>query len=248
MLKKIVSLMIVGFMSMGMCGCQSTQSTKKTNILIATSPDYPPYESLDSGNKMVGFDIDLAKELIKIMNKNGGNYSYTFKQMSFDTISSSIISGQVDLGIAGFSYHKEYNVGWSHKYNSSKSVALVNADSSIQSVSDLKGKKIGAQLGTTQSDDAKKVKGAKVTTVKDAKVLVETLKAGGLDAVILDDAVAENYVKTNGMKIATGALNEEGKWIITQKGNTKLLKPLDKAIDEFVKSSKYKELKQKWAC
>ena len=75
--------------------------------------------------EMVGFDIDMTKELVKIMNKNGGNYSYKFKALSFDAISSSLTSDQVDLGISGFTYHKDWKTFLSHAYNTSEQIALV---------------------------------------------------------------------------------------------------------------------------
>lgn len=235
-------------LAVGMSGCGSS-SNGKTELLIGVSPDYPPYESYNNKKEMVGFDIDMTKELVKIMNKNGGNYSYKFKALSFDAISSSLTSDQVDLGISGFTYHKDWkNILWSHAYNTSEQIALVKGDSTFSKVSDLEGKKIGAQLGATGVDAAKDIKGAQVTTVKDAKILVETLKSGGLDAVVLDGAVAENYAKNAGLKMIDEPLIKEENMIITKKGNDKLMKDVNKAVDEFVKSDKYNELKTKWGC
>lgn len=247
-MKKLLSAGLAMLLAVGMTGCGSS-SDGKTELLIGVSPDYPPYESLNNKKEMVGFDIDMTKELVKIMNKDGGNYSYKFKQMSFDTISSAITSDQIDLGISGFTYHKDWkNVLWSHAYNTSEQVALVQANSAYSKVSDLEGKKIGAQLGATGVDAAKSIKGAEVTSVKDAKVLVETLKSGGLDAVVLDGAVAENYAKNADLKMIDEPIIKEENLILTKKGNTKLMKPLNKAIDEFTKSKKYNELKTKWGC
>ena len=165
-MKKLLSVVLVMLLAVGMTGCGSS-SNGKTELLIGVSPDYPPYESYNNKKEMVGFDIDMTKELVKIMNKNGGNYS-------------SITSDQVDLGISGFTYHKEWkNILWSHAYNTSEQIALVKGDSTFSKASDLEGKKIGAQLGATGVDAAKDIKGAQVTTVKDAKILVETLKYGG---------------------------------------------------------------------
>lgn len=140
------------------------------------------------------------------------------------------------------------NILWSHAYNTSEQIALVKGDSTFSKVSDLEGKKIGAQLGATGVDAAKDIKGAQVTTVKDAKILVETLKSGGLDAVVLDGAVAENYAKNAGLKMIDEPLIKEENMIITKKGNDKLMKDVNKAVDEFVKSDKYNELKTKWGC
>lgn len=243
-MKKLLKLMLVMMMALTIAGC-SGESDKQT-ILIGISPDYPPFESLD-GDKMVGFDVDMTKELFKIMNDKGGNYEYEFKQMSFDAISTSIVSEQVDLGISGFTYHEDWkDVIWSDKYNDSKQVALVASDSSIQTLDDLKGKNIGAQLATTGENCAKEIEGANVKSVKDVKVLVETLSSGGIDAVILDEAVAKNYAKDAKYKVLDESLLEEENMILAKKGNEDLIKDVNKALKEFVNSDKYKELKEKW--
>ena len=195
---------------------------------------------------MEGFDIDMTKELINIMNENGGNYTYEFKQMSFDTISTSLMAKQIDLGISGFTMHDDWDVLWSNKYNDSKQVALVSEDSSIQTVKDLEGKKIGAQLSATGEACANDIKDAKVTTVTDVKVLVETLKSGGVDAVILDYAVAKNYDSQDAYRMIDEALLEEENLIIANKDSQELMDDVNKALDEFIKSDKYTELKEKW--
>lgn len=246
MMKKILKLMLVAMMVFTVAGCSGSGDSDKQTILIGISPDYPPFESLD-GDEMVGFDVDMTKELFKIMNDNGGNYEYEFKQMSFDTISTSINSDQIDLGISGFTYHKDWeNVIWSEKYNDSKQVALVAADSAIQTVADLEGKNIGAQLSSTGEECANDINGANVKAVKDVKVLVETLISGGIDAVILDEAVAKNYAKDSKYRMIDEALLEEENLILAKKGNEDLMNDVNKALKEFIKSDKYTELKEKW--
>ena len=252
-MKKVLSLALSMLVAFALVGC-SSQSNGKKELLIGVSPDYPPYESLNTKNETEGFDIDMTKELIKIMNKNGGNYTYKWKQMSFDTLRGAVQSNQIDLAISGFTKHKEWDVLWSNKYNNSKQVALVKAGSSIKKNSDLNGKKIGAQLAATgetvANDIKKKAPSTTVKTSKDAKVLVEMIKSNGLDAVILDEAVAKNYVKNNKTleMVNDEALLVEENLIIANKNSKDLIKEVNKAVDEFVKSKKYTELKSKWGC
>ena len=250
-MKKILKVMLVIMMAVMVTACGGGDNTdsgdkKETKLLIGISPDYPPYESLNTKNEMEGFDIDMTKELVDIMNKNGGNYSYEFKQMSFESIRSSVETDQVDLGISGFTKHDEWDVEWSHKYNDSKQVALIAGDSNIKTAADLEGKKVWAQVGATGETCAKDIKNADVKAVTDVKVLVETLRTGGVDAVILDYAVAKNYVDNSGFKMIDQALLEEENLIISKKGNTELMNAVNKALDEFVGSDKYNELKEKW--
>ena len=53
--------------------------------------------SLVKGDEMIGFDIDMTKELFAIMKENGDDYEYEFKKLSFDTISTSLIKSAVHL-------------------------------------------------------------------------------------------------------------------------------------------------------
>lgn len=246
-MKKLFKGLLVTAMALTMTACGGGESgSNEQKLLIGISPDYAPYESLNTDGEMEGFDIDMTKELINIMNENGGNYTYEFKQMSFDTISTSLMAKQIDLGISGFTMHDDWDVLWSNKYNDSKQVALVSEDSSIQTVKDLEGKKIGAQLSATGEACANDIKDAKVTTVTDVKVLVETLKSGGVDAVILDYAVAKNYDSQDAYRMIDEALLEEENLIIANKDSQELMDDVNKALDEFIKSDKYTELKEKW--
>lgn len=246
-MKKLFKGLLVAAMALTMTACGGGESgSNEQKLLIGISPDYAPYESLNTDGEMEGFDIDMTKELINIMNENGGNYTYEFKQMSFDTISTSLMAKQIDLGISGFTMHDDWDVLWSNKYNDSKQVALVSEDSSIQTVKDLEGKKIGAQLSATGEACANDIKDAKVTTVTDVKVLVETLKSGGVDAVILDYAVAKNYDSQDAYRMIDEALLEEENLIIANKDSQELMDEVNKALDEFIKSDKYTELKEKW--
>lgn len=244
-MKKLLKALLVCTMAFTFAGCGNGSSSNE-KILIGISPDYPPYESLE-GNDMVGFDIEMTEELFAIMKKNGSDYTYEFKQMSFETISTSLTSDQIDLGISGFTFHPEWeNVIWSQKYNDSRQVALVAKDSSITTAKDLEGKNVGAQLAATGEGVANDINGASVKAVKDVKVLIETLNSGGIDAVILDEAVAKNYVANGEYRMLDETLLEEENLIIAKKGNEALLEDIDKALAEFIKSDKYQELKTKW--
>lgn len=73
-MKKLLKVLLVCTMAFTLAACGGNSGSDGTKeILIGISPDYPPYESLE-GKDMVGFDIDMTKELFKIMNDNGGNY------------------------------------------------------------------------------------------------------------------------------------------------------------------------------
>lgn len=257
-MNKLWKVSLAAVMAASLIGCSSSSSSadaesaettaEPTELIIGISPDYPPYESIE-GDDIVGFDVDMTKWLVDYMNENEGtNYTYTFKQMSFDTIISAVQTGQVDLGISGFTYEEEREsaVSFSEPYNTSAQVIIVAADSDITGAEDLNGKSVGAQLGATGQSAAEDIEGASVTTVPDVKVLMETLKTNGIDAVVLDKAVAENYVAGGDFKIVGETLLDEENFIIAAKDNTELLDKVNEAIKAFTASDDYETMKEQW--
>ena len=248
MKKLLKTLLITIVMSMVFCSCAKQNETDNgtVHVLIAISPDYPPYESITTTNDVEGFDIDMTEWLFDYLNKNGYNYTFEWKQMSFDTIISAVQTDQVDLGISGFTYDAERKVLFSIPYFKSAEVVLVNKDSDIATVDDLKGKKIGAQMGTTGESCANEIEDAEVMAIEDMGICVQTLKAGGVDAVVCDLAVANNYAATGDFKVLDEMLLDEDNYVIAKEGNTQLMEVINKAIEAFKASDDYDVFAKKW--
>lgn len=219
------------------------QLIQKGTISIGISPDYPPYEYYDESNTMVGYDVDMMNELAKLL----GDYELEWVEMSFDNIISSIQLGQVDLGVAGFTYDPDRQVLFSDPYLKSAQVVLVNEDSDIQTLDDLKGKLVGVQMGTTGESAVSEIEGVQLHSVSDAKLLVETLKVKSIDAVVMDRAVANNYVEnTTGFRILDEALIDEENMIIANTNKDLLIEKINEVIAQFDESDAATQLKEKW--
>lgn len=215
-------------------------------ISIGVSPDYPPYESLDTTNKIVGFDVDFMNLILETINKDGGNYSIEWVQMDFSTIISAIQMEQVDLGVSGFTYDSERDVLFSTPYTESAAVVVVNPNSDIKTLEDLNGKVLAAQLGSTGEVAAKNVEGAEVNSIANVNIMMESLKNNAYDAVIIDKPVAENYVKNAGFVMLEEPIQDDDTYIIAKTGNTVLMDKINSAIEEVKQSDAYKSLLEKW--
>jgi len=228
-------------------GTAAGSSAPAQKIVIGISPDYPPFDDLTADGQVTGYDYEMGEWLFKWMNENGYHYDHEWRQMSFDTIISAIQADQVDLGISGFSYDSERKVLFSLPYHESADVALVKKENSaINTLDDLKGKNIGAQLGTTCESCANDIEGAKVQAIEDMGICVESLKGGALDAVIMELPVAENYAATGEYKILDGTLLDEQNFVIAKEGNTELMDAVNKAIEAFQKSDDAKTIAEKY--
>ncbi len=223
----------------------ASQLVNANTITVGISPDYPPFENYATDGTMEGFDVDMGNELVQYF---GADYKIEFVPMSFDTIITAVQSGQVDLGISGFTYDKDRQVLFSDPYLSSAEVVLIQKDSGITSAADLNGKSIAAQSGSTGESAASEVEGATVTSGTDAQVLVEALKTGAYDGVVLDLPVAQNYIANNPdtLTMIEEPLLVEDTCIIAKQGNDALIAKVNEALASYMASDAYTANKTKW--
>lgn len=236
---------------MVLAGCGQGKETATTyqdelisssEVIVATSPDYPPYESIDeSSGEIVGFDIDLMNKVAELL-----GLEIKWQAMEFSTIVSAVQTGQVDLGVSGFSYDPEKQVAFSDAYYSSSQTILYLKDDSYDDIDDFKGKKIAAQLGTTCYELMSTYEGIEVVTGTDAAVLVEALRTGAYDGVCLDTPVASNYIANNDEFSMLEPIAEDSYSIITASDNTLLIEAINDALNSFMLTDEYQDMLAKW--
>lgn len=188
----------------------------------------------------------MTEWIFNWLNENGHDYTYDFVELSFDNIISSLQAGQIDLGISGFTYDEDREGIFSDSYYDSAQVIVVKNGSGYESAADLNGKVVGAQQGATGEKAAAEIEGAEVKAVSDVKVLMETLNADGIDAVVLDKAVAQNYAKNGEFTIIGEELMKEENIVYTTEEHKELLDQVNEAIAAFKASDDYAELTAKW--
>lgn len=219
------------------------QLIEKGKIYVGTSPDYPPFESLDDNGNPIGFDIDVFEAVVSKLD----GYEVVWQKMEFDTIVSAVQTGTIDFGVSGFSYDPEKQVLFTDTYYDAGQTVMVLKDSGIKKASDLDGKKVAAQLGTTCYDAAKENLKADLSTGTDVGVLVNALKEGQYDGVCLDTVVAENYVKNDSSFVLIDEpLVTDAYSMITKTENKELMDKINGLLVEFVQSAEYQALITKW--
>lgn len=251
-MKKLLKGLLVCAMALTVTACGGSETKENTNktvkeINVAVSPDYAPYESLDKdGETIIGFDADMVALFPTYLNDDTTEYKFVWHQMAFENIVTGVQAGQYDLGISGFTYDKKRKVAWSNPYTATAQVAVVNKDSDIKSVKDLEGKTIAAQSGATGETAAKSIKNAKVVSVTNVQEIFSALTSKQYDAVVVDLAVAQNYVKEQGFVMLEESLLDEQNYIIAKKGNQEMIDLVNKALDQFLASDDYKTLCEKY--
>ena len=264
-LKKLVALGLVAVLAVGLVGCGNKSSDnsggnqtaleqikKNKKLVVATSPDYPPFEFMVSENgksKIVGADIDLAQ---KIADKLG--VELELKAMNFDALVPALQAGKVDMVITGMTPNEKRKkaVDFSDIYFKGENAVIVNAKDAGKFTSEdqLKKAKLGVQKGSTQETYVKD--NLKVTNYKALVAvpdLIADMKNGNIDAVVLNSKVAGiNVTKYDGIKVVenlklTSGGDEEAMAVAIKKGdNADLIKLTNEVIKGLQDSGEYDKI------
>lgn len=258
--KKILSMAVIGGLTLSLAGCganaakgESDSNGKITEIkengklVVGLSADYAPYEfhiMKDGKDQIVGFDIDIAKEIANDM-----GVDLEIKEMDFGAIVQSVKSGAIDLGISGLTPDEKRKeaVDFSDIYYEAEQGILINKNNkdSIKSIEDLKGKKVGAQIGSIQAEIANGIEGADVKLLDNVNTLILELKTGKLDALIVELPVSKIATEVNEeLAIADNVIkdSEGGSAIAIQKGNKDLVDQVNATIKKLKDDGKMDQL------
>lgn len=217
-------------------------------LIVGTSADFPPYEfhkEINGKDTIVGFDIALAKEIAKDM-----GVTLVVKDMKFDGLLAALNSGNIDIVVSGMTPNDERkkHVDFSMIYYvAEQSILVRSADrEKFSSVSALKGKKVGAQLGSQQEKIAKEqIPGSKVKALGRIADLILELKFKKIDAIVLDTTVAHSYVtKNKDLSISTASVTakDAGSAVAVRKNNALLVAEIDSTLNRLKAEGKIGQL------
>lgn len=208
-------------------------------LILATEAGFAPYEYYQDG-EIVGVDIDVAREIALSLGKE-----LVIKDVSFDFIINEIKSGKSDIGAAGMSITKERleEVDFSVEYAVSNQVVIVPMDSKITSIDQISNQRIAVQLGTVADSYVNEnYKDATVIRQKKYLSMVEDLKAGKVDLIIMDLLPASEIVKSNdGLKILDEYLFTDKYGMAIKKGNKELLDKVNDVLTRLMSEGKIEE-------
>ena len=201
-------------------------------LTMATNAAFPPYEMTTDAGEFEGIDIETAQA---IADKLG--LELQIDDMDFDAALLSVQQGKADIVMAGVTVTDERKavMDFSDSYATGIQSIIVPEGSDIASPDDLAGKKIGTQRGTTGyiycSDD---FGDENVVAYDDGLTAVQALNNGQVDAVVIDNAPAQEFVAANpGLKILDTSYAEEDYAIGMAKGSS-----LEDAVNAALKELK----------
>ena len=213
-------------------GSTSTDSEDDKVIVMGTSADYFPYEFVDTanGDEVVGYELKI-------------------EDMDFGSLLGALNAGRVDFVMAGMTPTEERkeNADFSDIYFTAVNLIL-SKDDSLQSLEDLKGKKIGVQLGSIQEGIAQdQITDAEIVSLNKIPEIIQEIKTGRIDAMVIEDTVAKKYLEQDSELTTFEIVDEE------EAGSAAAFRKDDELRDQFneelkkmIDSGEIEELAQRW--
>ncbi len=240
-MKKVVLmvLMIIGMVS---------HAWAEKEIVFATDATWPPMEFVDSQKNVIGYSIEYMKAA-----GEAAGFKPVFKNTAWDGIFAGLEGGKYDAICSSVSItdERKKTMVFSVPYFKVRQALIVPKTSSVTSLAELKGKKVGGQIGTTGYFAIKAASGVEPKSYDEVGLAMEDLNVGRIAAVVCDDPVAANYAMNqykDTLKIATIIESGEAEYygIAVKKGNKETQELINKGIAAVIASGKEKELQQKW--
>ena len=245
-MKKIISVILAAMLMMCcLAGCGANGKTLEDvksagKLVIATSPDFPPFESLEGG-EVVGIEVDI---LNKIAEKMG--MELDIQQMDFDSVIPGVQAGKFDVGMSGITVtdKRKENVDFSSVYFMAAQAIVVTSDSGITGKADLEGKKVSVQTGTT-AEEYCMGNGYEVLAFTANNDAAAALTSGKVDAWVVDNEVALAMAPELGLSVLDEAMTSEPYAFAFQKGS-ELVVPFNEALDALLADGTVEKIFQQY--
>lgn len=251
-------LILVMLLTFGLAGCKSgtgadnsLQKIKdKGELLLGLDDAFPPMGFRDDNNELVGFDIDLAKEVCKRM-------GVTLKLVPIDWSQklNELNAGSIDCLWNGFTVtdERKEKTNLTTPYMKNRQVVVVLAESSYQTLADLAGKTLAVQAESSAVEALDKATAFKaslksVVELDDNVMAMQDLDAKASDAILLDEIVANYYIqqKGAGYRVLAESLAEEDYAVGFRKADQSLRDEVQKTLEAMAKDGTLAAISNTW--
>jgi polar amino acid transport system substrate-binding protein len=263
-MKKVLTIVSAAMLALVMGGCGANTATNTTadatnesaetsasgdTIVIGLDDEFPPMGFRDDKNELVGFDIDLAKACAEKMGVNAD-----FQVIDWDSKEMDLETGKIDLIWNGFTITDDRleSMEFTKPYLDNNQVIVVKKDGDITKKSDLSGKVVGVQTGSSALDaiakDPVSNEFSEMPTYDTNVLALNDLKIGRVDAVVMDEVVARYNIE-NGFEdyvVLDDNFGSEEYGVAAKKGNTELIEKVQDAIDRCVEDGTAEKISTEW--
>ena len=211
-MKKLLAAVLALTMLLALAACGSgnsdtntaSGSAGKTTVTVATSPDFPPFESLD-GSEVVGIEVDILQAITEKL-----GMEMKLEQMDFESVIPGVQAGKFDIGMSGITIteDRQKNCDFTQPYFLASQAIVVTPDSDITCKADLEGKTVSVQTGTTAEEYCME-NGYEVLAFAANNDAAAALTSGKAAAWVVDNEVGVALAAQQGLVVLDEAMTSE---------------------------------------
>jgi polar amino acid transport system substrate-binding protein len=230
-------------------GLMIASSAWGRTVVVAQDATWPPMEFLNENKEIVGFASDFVKALAQ-----EAGFEVVLKNVAWDGIFAGLDAGQYDAVCSSVTITEERKkaMDFSIPYYKVRQALVVPKTTDVKSLEEMKGKTLGAQIGTTGYFTIKKARDVTAKSYDEIGLAMEEVFNGRLDGVVCDDPVAAQYALQKAeyaAKLKIAAVLDTGDefyGIAVKKGNKELVELLNKGIQAVQEKGIDKTIRAKW--
>ena len=259
-MKKIICAALIAAAVLAVTGCK--KSNKKAGedavaalkargtFVLGLDDSFPPLGFRSEDNEIVGYDIDLAKEVAKRL-----GVDFRAQPIDWDAKEMELETGKIDCIWNGFTITEDRKnaLSFTEAYLNNDQVLVVRVDSGINTLADAAGKIIGIQSGSSAQeavDDNAAFSSsiAKTIMFKDNITALNDLDIGGVDGVVMDSVVANYSIAQTKkpFKVINESLANEGYGVGFRKNEPELRDAVWAILKDMQKDGTVTAISQKW--
>lgn len=236
----------------GTAGCLGGGEDGDMSIIAGTAPGFPPFE-MKEGETLKGFDIDLLEAVVSETEYELSEWA----EFGFDSLSPALQNEKIDVIAAAMTIEDERDetIDFTDPYYDANQAVLVSSDRDFapESMSDLEGRTVGAQKGTTgestvETDliEAGIVADGDYNSYGNYVLAVEDLVNGNVDAVVLDTPVADSFVAERAVEVAFVQETGEQYGFGVREGASDLQSALNDGLATVKENGTYDDIVSTW--
>ncbi len=227
-----------------------TVSAAPVEYTVGTGATYRPFEFQTPSKEIVGFDIDLMKEIAKAQ-----GFKVKFVNTLWGVIFESVKNGDRDIIMSGITItpQRQEAIDFSYPYFAAHQLILTQKDLKVNSLKELKGRNIAVCANSAGDVVSSKAFGKASPNIKrfdNTPLALEELNAGGVDAAVGDVGVFAYYAQQNPDKdfnmTRDASFEDQYFGIGVRKGNTKVLNDVNEGLKKVIASGAYAKVYRKW--
>jgi len=228
--------------------CFGTSAFAGRTIVVAVPATIPPIAFVDDDGQLAGYSIDYINAAAK-----AAGFELVLKNVAWSGIFAGLVQGEFDAicGAVSITEKRKNVVDFTDKYFDVRHVLVVRSNSVVKSLGELKGKRVGGKIGSTDFQALSEIEGLEPIGYDEVSSLLKALNDNYVEAVVYAEPMVRYYIEKryNGSLKVAAVANEKNRdqlGIAVKKGNSEVLDLLNKGIAAVAGSPAEKEMEKKW--